>query len=154
LKISQDGTVAVNVLQILGGSDLAEPFKMENKAVERGAVVVIDDNTPGQLKRSTQPYDTRVAGIVSGAGGVGAGLSLQQQGLDDGQNVALSGRVYAMAEASSAPIRAGDLLTTSSVPGRCMKATDMTKAQGAILGKAMSALNHGQGMILVLVSLQ
>ena len=35
-----------------------------------------------------------------------------------------------------------------------MRADDYTKAQGAILGKAMSALTKGKGMVLVLVTLQ
>ena len=71
-----------------------------------------------------------------------------------GENVALSGRVYALADASGGAIEPGDLLTTSETPGHCMKATDHAKAQGAIIGKAMSSLNDGKGMVLVLVSLQ
>jgi hypothetical protein len=35
-----------------------------------------------------------------------------------------------------------------------MKVTDHVRAQGAILGKAMSALSEGNGMVLVLVTLQ
>jgi hypothetical protein len=46
------------------------------------------------------------------------------------------------------------LLTTSSTPGHAMKVTDHARAQGAILGKAMSSLAEGKGMVLVLVSLQ
>ena len=35
-----------------------------------------------------------------------------------------------------------------------MKVTDNASAQGAILGKAMTGLNEGKGMVLVLVTLQ
>jgi hypothetical protein len=35
-----------------------------------------------------------------------------------------------------------------------MKASDPARAQGAILGKAMSTLAEGKGMVLVLVTLQ
>jgi hypothetical protein len=35
-----------------------------------------------------------------------------------------------------------------------MKVTDHTKAQGAIIGKAMSSLSKGTGKVLVLVTLQ
>jgi len=59
-----------------------------------------------------------------------------------------------LADATRNPIRAGDLLTTSNLPGRAMKATDARRAQGAIIGKAMSPLQSGAGMVLVLVSLQ
>ena len=68
--------------------------------------------------------------------------------------VALSGRVYCWADAAYGPIQPGDLLTTSDTAGHVMKATNYLKAQGAIIGKAMSALEAGQGLVLVLVSLQ
>jgi hypothetical protein len=35
-----------------------------------------------------------------------------------------------------------------------MKVTDHQKAQGAVLGKAMTALEKGKGLVLVLVTLQ
>ena len=145
----------VKTLTIIGGSDVAEPFAMSSADIPKGAVVIIDDTHPGQLKLSEHAYDTRVAGIVSGANGINPGLSLKQKGvLEDGQNVALSGRVYALADASNGAIQPGDLLTTSSTPGHAMKVTDHAKAQGAILGKAMSSLAEGQGLVLVLVTLQ
>ena len=140
-----------------GGSDLAEPFKLTqgNEEISEGAVVVIDDVNPGHLKVSSLPYDTRVAGILSGANGVHPGIQMQQDGLMEGdRNVALTGRVYVQADASNGPIKPGDLLTTSSTAGRAMKVTDHVRAQGAILGKAMSSLSEGNGMVLVLVTLQ
>jgi len=73
----------------------------------------------------------------------------------DGQHpVALTGRVYALADASSGAIEPGDLLTTSDLPGHAMKVADPARAQGAIIGKAMSSLKGGKGLVLVLVSLQ
>jgi hypothetical protein len=148
---------SVGTLTIRGGSDLAEPFKMssgDGQAPE-GSVMVIDEQSPGRLKVSSQPYDTRVAGILSGANGIHPGIQMQQEGaLEGGRNVALSGRVYVQADASNGPIYPGDLLTTSSTPGRAMKVTDHLRAQGAILGKAMSGLSEGNGMVLVLVTLQ
>src|SRR5439155_8452257 len=96
-----------------------------------------------------------VAGEVSGANGVNPGIQMQQQGLIEGRkNVALTGRVYVQADASGGAIKPGDLLTSSSVPGHAMRVADHAKAQGAILGKAMSSLKEGKGMVLVLVTLQ
>lgn len=142
-------------LTIRGGCDLAEPFVMKEQTIEKGSVVVIDKEHPGQLKRSVGAYDKRVAGIVSGANGIDPGISLHQEGvLEGGQNVALTGRVYVLADAGNGQIEPGDLLTTSETPGHAMKVTDQAKAQGAILGKAMSALSEGKGMVLVLVTLQ
>ena len=151
--ISRNATVCT--LTIRGGCDLAEPFEMSNQEIPKGAVVVIDDANAGRLKISDRAYDQRVAGIVSGANGINPGISLHQDGaLEGGQNVALSGRVYVLADAASGPIRAGDLLTTSATPGHAMKVGDHGKAQGAILGKAMSSLKEGKGLVLVLVTLQ
>jgi hypothetical protein len=82
-------------------------------------------------------------------------LSLHQEGvLEGGQNVALTGRVYVQADAADAAIEPGDLLTTSTTPGHAMKVTHSERAQGAILGKAMTGLRSGTGMVLVLVTLQ
>jgi hypothetical protein len=155
MSLSTNGNLFVRVLTITGGADISEPFKMSQQDLPKGAVVVIDEENPGHLKLSQQPYDTRVAGIISGAGGVNPGLSLSQQGVMEGdQPVALSGRVYVQADASHGPIRPGDLLTTSPRPGYAMKVTDHLRAQGAIIGKAMTGLKEGKGLALVLVSLQ
>jgi hypothetical protein len=148
---------SVASLTIRGGADLAEPFPMSAAQPELspGSVVVIDDQHPGRLKVSDQPYDTRVAGVISGANGVHPGIQMQQQGLfAGGKNVALTGRVYVRADASYGVINPGDFLTTSATPGCAMKVTDHFRAEGAILGKAMTGLSDGKGMVLVLVTLQ
>lgn len=154
-KLDVRGNTRTCTITITGGCDLAEPFPMKEKELEAGSVVVIDSERPGQLKRSIQAYDKRVAGIVSGANGINPGISLQQEGaMEGGQNVALTGRVYVKADAAFGAIEPGDLLTTSDTAGHAMKVRDQTKAQGAILGKAMTALGDGKGMVLVLVTLQ
>jgi hypothetical protein len=155
MVLQTNGTLFVKVLTITGGADVSEPFEMSQAEIAKGAVVVIDREHPGRLKQSTEAYDKRVAGIVSGAGGVQPGLSLRQQGtLDGAHQVALSGRVYVQAEASTGAIEPGDLLTTSGVPGHAMKVTDFARAQGATLGKSMTPLREGRGLVLVLVTLQ
>jgi len=144
-------------LTIRGGADLAEPFNISSSQgeVSEGAVVVIDEQNPGHLKLSDSAYDTHVAGVVSGANGINPGIQMHQQGiLEGGKNVALTGRVYVRADASNGAIRPGDMLTTSSIPGDAMKVTDHARAVGAILGKAMTGLSEGKGMVLVLVTLQ
>ena len=144
-------------LTIRGGADLAEPFNFTSGSgdVSEGAVVVIDEQHPGRLKLSNKPYDTHVAGVVSGANGINPGIQMHQQGLiEGGKNVALTGRVYVQADAANGAIAPGDMLTTSSSPGFAMKVTDHIKSVGAILGKAMSGLNDGKGLVLVLVTLQ
>lgn len=153
------GTTRTNVLEIMGGSDIAEPYCVAaSEGVEPapGMVVSIDPDHVGKLRVSTSSYDTTVAGIVSGANGVNVGLTLRQEGssvADGSLPVANVGRVWCWVDADAGPIQPGDLLTTSNTPGHAMKA-DPTKANGAILGKAMSRLESGKGMVLVLVGLQ
>ncbi len=119
-------------------------------------IVCIDPEIPGQLVGSTRAYDRTVAGVMSGAGGVKPGMLMGQPGTaaDGKYPVALTGRVYCYADATDGAIHPGDLLTTSDTPGHAMKVTDYPKAQGAIIGKAMSSLGQGRGLVLVLVSLQ
>ncbi len=152
------GMVKARGIQITGGADLSEKFEVAHSQsrIEPGMVVAIHPHDPGRLMISARAYDRRVAGVISGAGGVQPGMLMGQSGtLADGdQPVALSGRVYVWADASNGPIAAGDLLTTSNVPGHAMKVTKHGKAQGAILGKAMTGLSSGRGLVLVLVTLQ
>ena len=163
-KLDVNGITRTSLLLITGGADFAENFEVNvtptsesiTPKVEAGMVVSLDSSNPGQLILSTQAYDRRVAGIISGAGGVKPGMVMNQEGtMADGKHpVALSGRVYCWADASQVAIEVGDLLTTSSTPGHAMKAVDGVKAQGAIIGKAMTGLKEGKGLVLVLVTLQ
>ncbi len=150
-------TTRVGVLEITGGADLAERFEISGEELRPGMVVVIDPDRPGELKPSTQAYDPKVAGIVSGAGGVQPGMMMAQSGsAADGKHaVALTGRVYCLVDAATNAVQPGDFLTTSGTVGHAMKAGDPDRARGAILGKAMSSLAAGErGLVLVLVNLQ
>jgi len=121
--------------------------------VEAGNVLVIDPDNPGHLLLSAHPYDTRVAGVIAGAGGVGSAVTIGSQGFD--HSIALAGRVYCNVDATQDPVEPGDLLTTSPLPGYAMKASNSERSRGAILGKAMESLAKGtKGQILVLVTLQ
>jgi len=153
VKLHVVGTAKVEVLKVTG-SDLAENFPVRHIA-EPGSVMAIDHEQPGQLRLSESAYDRRVAGVISGAGDLAAGAILGNgPGAEDDLPVALSGRVWVKCDATAHAIQPGDLLTTSSTPGHAMKAADHDRAQGAILGKAMTGLEGSQGLVLVLVSLQ
>jgi len=152
-----DGRITTNELQITGGSDLSELFDLSDyDKIEKGMVVCIDPKKEGHLKISDIPYDKTVAGIISGANDIETGLIMSQRGsIADGEHlVALSGRVYCLVDADISPIEAGDLLTSSGTPGFAMKAKNSRKARGAIIGKAMTSLKEGKGLVLVLVTLQ
>jgi len=150
-KLDVNGAIRIR------GADLAEPFDVSGTdAIVPGMVVAIDPDHIGQLRVADKAYDRTVAGVISGAGDIKPGIILHQEGtLADGDYpVSLTGRAYVLADASYGSIQPGDLLTTSDTAGHAMKVTDYEKAQGAIIGKAMSALDEGRGLVLVLVSLQ
>lgn len=161
VRLDVNGATRTTILTITGGSDLAERFEVspasEGAAVEPGLVVVIDPARPGELIVASQPYDRRVAGVISGANGLSPGMVMSAEGdpLADGtHHVALTGRVWCRADASGAAIEPGDLLTTSAVPGHAMKAEDAGRTFGAVIGKAMTPLAAGErGLVLVLVNL-
>ncbi len=159
MTLDGNGRLAVKSLQITG-ADLSERFDIRSDPADLppspGIVACIDPEHPGKLVICSQAYDQTVVGVVSGAGGINTGMLMSQPGsVADGQYpVALTGRVYVWADASSGPIQPGDLLTTSATPGHAMKVANYDQAHGAILGKAMSGLEKGKGLVLVLVSLQ
>lgn len=166
------GTTRTRILEITGGGDLAErftvlPARMPTSAPvldeigqpSPGMVVSIDPANPGKLMVSSTAYDTRVAGAISGANGLDAGVILGKGNSDPlvaGEHpVAMSGQVWVYADESNGPIRPGDRLTTSgATPGYAAKAADAARSNGAVLGKAMTAIEHDTGMVLVLVNLQ
>jgi hypothetical protein len=150
-----DGRIITEVLEITGGADLVESFDTGDVVCEPGSVLAIDPDRPGELMLATTPYDSRVAGVVSGAGDVRPGLHMGQIGVASGSTpVALTGRVYVRCSDENGPVRPGDLLTTSSTPGLAMRATDTERAFGAVIGKAMTSLEESHGLVLVLVNLQ
>ncbi|HEY3242955.1 MAG TPA: hypothetical protein VGM03_06335 [Phycisphaerae bacterium] len=168
IRLNVNGTTRTTVLEITG-ADVAERFPTSEE-VQPGMVVAIDPDCPGELQGSPSPtnrawgtlrlargaYNRCVAGIVSGANDFSAGAVLGNlAGHEDAPPVALSGRVYCWCDAANGAIQPGDLLTTSDTPGHAMKVTDFARAQGAIVGKAMTALPAGEkGLVMVLVTLQ
>jgi hypothetical protein len=154
LTLRSNGNVEVVGDIRLSNADCAEDFDVaEIEEIEPGTVVVIDEE--GAVNRSTQAYDKRVAGVISGAGDYRSGIILDNQAArKDRIPVALMGKVYCMVDARPSPIGVGDLLTTSSTPGRAMKVDDPVRASGATIGKALKGLAGGQGLLPILVSLQ
>ena len=137
------------------GADCAEEFSVPKDALP-GTVMVIDD--VGGLVASTRPYDTRVAGVIAGAGGYKPALILDSDGAAEPRGsrraISLVGKAYCRADASQGPISVGDLLTTAGVAGCAMRASDRDRAFGAVLGKALEPLDEGVGLIPILIALQ
>ncbi len=143
-----DGNVEVTGDVILQGADYAEALTTTDPSVAAGLVVVLGED--GEVHPCGKDYDTTVAGVVSGAGGVKPALVLDRH--DSSAHVALMGKVWCHADADAGAIRPGDLLTTSSTTGHCRRVTEPARAFGAVIGKALTALPAGRGLIRVLVS--
>jgi len=160
---SGDGRIITQELQITGGSDLSEQFEVSACGTglgpvspEPGLVVCIDPAHPAELVVSRRAYDRTVAGVISGAGGVKPGMLMGQSGTvaDGAHPVALTGRVWCWCDATYGAIEVGDRLTTSATPGHAMKAANPSRCPGAVVGKAMTPLAEGRGLVLVLVQPQ
>jgi len=139
---------------MLSNADCAEEFDLATNAdAEPGTVMVLHED--GELQTSSEPYDKRVAGVVSGAGDYRPGIVFDRR--DSGRSraaIALVGKAYCKADSQYEAIKVGDLLTTSPTPGHAMKASDTVKAFGAVIGKALRPLESGVGLIPILITLQ
>ena len=120
-----------------------------------GTVVVLNPEANNTVMPSAHAYDTMVAGVVSAQ----PGILLGKAGADKAQ-IATTGRVKVMVDATNGAIKVGDLLVTSDESGVAMKSQPMEigglklHQPGTILGKALEPLPSGRGEILVLLSLQ
>lgn len=142
------GDVVVTGDVVLEGADYAEELTAAAADVGPGMVVVLDEE--GRIAPCDREYDPRVAGIVSGAGGVRPGIVLDRH--DGGAPVALMGKLWTLADATEAPIRCADQLTTSATRGHARRVTERQRAFGAVIGKALTELPSGRGLVRVLVS--
>jgi streptogramin lyase len=140
---------------ILNNADAAEDFDVSSAAeTAPGMVMVLAED--GRLVPCSQAYDRKVVGVVSGAGQYRPGLVLDRGECPDPQRAPISmmGKVACRADASYGRIAIGDLLTTSPSPGCAMKASDPARAFGAVIGKALSKLDDGEGLVSMIISLQ
>lgn len=137
-------------------SDCAEEFDIsstESMEIEPGTVMVLDDN--GKLQTSSEAYDKRVAGVISGAGDCKPGIILDKKKSDHTRvPLAMVGKVFCKVDANYSHIKAGDMLTTSPTSGHAMKVANRSKAFGAVIGKALHTIKSGKGLIPILVALQ
>jgi hypothetical protein len=153
-----EGNVEVtgDILLLGASQDFAEDFDISAgglNEIEPGTVMVL--NEKGALEPSHQAYDTKVAGVISGACGLRPGIVLgRQESRSRRLPIALLGKVYCKVAATRSSIEIGDLLTTSQKKGHAMKADDPYKAFGTVIGKALGSIKEGIGIIPVLVALQ
>jgi hypothetical protein len=146
----------IHATQVIGATyqDVAE-WVPATSTMEPGTVVVLNRQKTNEVMPSSEPYDTAVAGVVSGQPGV----LLGEAGVHKAK-IATTGRVRVRVDATSAPIAIGDLLVTSASSGTAMRSEPIEihgrrfHQPGTVIGKALEPLATGQGEVLVLLSLQ
>lgn len=135
---------------LLTGADLAEEFTVADDDAEPGTVMVLAG--ADVVRVSTDAYDTRVAGVLSGAGGYRPALILDRAG--PGRSaLAMTGKVWVRVSTENGPVGIGDLLTTATTRGHAMRASDPSRSHGAVIGKALDTLHADSGLIRALVTL-
>ena len=139
----------------MANADFAEEFEVMDASgipgvdtVRAGMVMVTGAN--GVLRPCMEAYDTRIAGVLSGAGSFKPAIVMDKQRYTGRLRspVAMIGKAYCYVDASEAAIEPGDLLTTSPTPGHAMKALDPEQAFGATLGKALEAVPKGERKLI------
>jgi hypothetical protein len=124
-----------------GSYDFAEMFPSLDTLVA-GEVVIFATDDEHVARSASVTYDRRIAGIVSTQPGFLAGENIEGH-----VPIALTGRVPTFVNNENGQIAVGDPLTTSSMAGYAMKATE----PGQIVGYAMEAMNGSSGSIIVFV---
>ncbi len=114
-------------------ADVAENYETA-EPLHGGDVVVFDQN--GKLKKSTDPHQDKLAGIISTDPGITLSSSME------GASLALTGRVPVKVNLEGGPIQPGDLLTSSSTPGEAMKAS----GSGSTIGRALTPYDGSQAV--------
>jgi len=156
-RVDGNGTVFADGGFQPNGADFAESMAVNGDRNEysAGDLLVIDPTANRQLALSQQPYSTLVAGIYSTKPGLlGSPRGIEEVTTTREIPLAVVGIVPCRVTTENGAIQPGDLLVTSSTAGHAMKGTDRQKMLGAVVGKALGSLDHGTGVIEVLVTLQ
>lgn len=164
MKILPNSNVQANYSFVSNAFDLAENVLVQDRSIESGDVVVAvpsgkdanwnpDYNTFVAAKAG-EPYSNHAIGVISeNPGFMMRGYGFKDEAKVDEKSVrplSLSGRVPVKVSTINGPIKAGDPLTTSSIPGVAMKAT----RPGMIIGRALDDYTaSGTGKVLAMVTL-
>ena len=139
-----------------GSGDMAENFESDVD-LEPGEVVSFDPDGD-RVVPSVVANDTLVCGVVSTKPGVLLNSDPDAPDRDGCAPIALCGRVPCRVVDENGPIRRGDLLTSSSIPGYAMRAEPImvndepVYRSGTIVGKALGSHTVDRGVIDVFVS--
>jgi hypothetical protein len=118
----------------VNGADLAEVYYSKESDLTPGTVLQYDSSILSGVKKSQNPYEQNVIGVVTTKPGLVMGDFTQPEGTIP-VLVALTGRIPVKVSTENGPILPGDYLTSSSIPGVAMKATKL----GPVIGQALES---------------
>jgi len=110
---------------------VARQIVVTEKDIKDGAIISASETN---AVLSSRPYDSQVIGVVSRD----AAIVFNSNATSDGVPVISYGEVYMLVSTRDGPIKKGDLLTTSTIPGVGVKAVK----SGYVLGTALEDDNN------------
>jgi hypothetical protein len=145
------GNISTGKIRLYGlntsGADVAELYRVSDRAATLGDIMSFDDDFPITAKRAARGDKAPLVGIVSTKPGVLLGETIE--GPDVQLPIALVGRVPTKVDMGNGPIAIGDRITISSTPGVGMKAGPLDSS----VGTAIEPIDH-DGTITVFIDLQ
>ncbi len=131
-------------LDLTTSADLAEAYPaIDAGSFGAGELVSIDEKGDGSVRKSKNPYEKNLIGVVSASP-----YDVMGAQSENTVAIALAGRVPVRVSTENGPIAVGESITSSSKPGIGMRAS----SAGPIIGKAMQAYDgQGEGIIMVFV---
>jgi trimeric autotransporter adhesin len=157
IRFSQTGKGFFNGGTQTGGADIAEAFEVEGdvSGYRPGDVLVISERADRRVRKSSEPYSTRVIGVYATKPGVLLTEREIEASLDDMVPVGVVGVIPTRVSAENGAIRRGDLLVSARTPGHAMRADPNRLRFGMVLGKALEEFAApGSGTIRVLVNVK
>jgi hypothetical protein len=148
-KVTHNGDVYADGTFNPHGADFAEMVPVREGMLEPGDVVALAID--GKLVKTREAHQGSVVGVVSTEPGFRSDL-YSEVPADQKVPLAVVGIVPVKATSANGPIRPGDMLTPSDVPGTAMRAVH--PEPGTVIGKAMQPLGSGEGLIRMLIMLR
>lgn len=144
--VKANPALAINLSQ-----GIAIDIEVENNSVPEGSIISLTD---GKYRLSTIPYDGSVFGVVTDHPAV----AFKDLASKNKRSVITLGKTLLRVSTINGLIKAGDLITTSSIPGVGQKATengyivgiageDYTQPNPRIIGTIYSTMHLNYGMV-------
>ena len=136
-----------------GGSDLAEMYPTEDLTLAPGEILSFDPARGGYVRRASVDDDTTLAGIVTTDPAIVIGQDARSSGAMVSV-LALAGRVPVRVNLEGGPIKIGDRIALSSMPGVGRKASSLEASVGVAMENFDGSDGSSTGSVMAFVNLQ